>query len=55
MTKLLLACFEDNLGQLLVRPAPSGAPFIIDAVQAAKPPSGKSITLSSQADLVTIR
>ena len=51
MTKLLLACFEDNLGQLLVRPAPS----IIDAVQAAKPPSGKSITLSSQADLVTIR
>ena len=36
MTKLLLACFEDNLGQLLVRRAPSGAPFIIDAVQAAK-------------------
>jgi hypothetical protein len=33
---LLLARVADNLGQLLNGPAPSGAPFIVNAKQAAK-------------------
>jgi len=36
MAKLLLARFADDSGKLLVRPAPSGAPLIIDAKQAAE-------------------
>ena len=36
MAELLLARLANDLGKIVVRPAPSGVPFIIDAQQAAE-------------------